>query len=608
MDWLKSTYSGDLQEYIKNSRRVMLDLESVNIIVPTELLSFTILGKLSKDSKLHQYMEVLTLNNELVEKPDLNCKISTITHDSKKQISLPLHLLTSLNPWGHTRLPITVLTESTIRTAPIILRKNSLLNTHTYYHLAFIKGKNLPCSGQFLIIDCGTTHHMFNSKEMFVHFKETPNILVSSGDSYSFIWSNDIGKVNILCNGKTLHLKNCLYVPKLNFNLIRLLELCQENISIKHTYNSFTLESNGTTILKGKISNNLIQVNYSSPNALTTLSSPNLWHSRLGHPGSAPLKSMGLPPLHLTCQVFQLNKATLLPFEGEFKHLSQQLDCVHIDLVGPVFPPSISGYQYFLTIVNQFTSFKSMGLIKLKSESFDQFVIVKNSMENLHYCKLKKLVSDQGWEFLNHRFTTLANSKGFIHHFSPADTPQHNGLAEPANQTILEKAQCMLNGSKLPNNYWAEAVLTATMLSNLIPTPSRQNLSPYVLWKGVPPRIKRLQLGPTGSEGILLGYENDNTCYWILCLSDRKVIISRHITFYEESFPSLGSSCPEPLTITCKASRTYSELVDETQPEESAVVDETAAPCSNDSPTPAAEQSSESALNQEPCCINFDQQ
>ncbi|MBW0533782.1 hypothetical protein O181_073497 [Austropuccinia psidii MF-1] len=120
---------------------------------------------------------------------------------------------------------------------------------------------------------------MFNSKEIFVDFKETPNISVSTGDSSSSLWSIDIGTVNILCNGKTLSLKNCLYVPKLNCNLISLLELCQENVSIKRIHNSFTLESNGTTILKGTISNNLMQVDYSSPSTLTTLSSPNLWHS-----------------------------------------------------------------------------------------------------------------------------------------------------------------------------------------------------------------------------------------------------------------------------------------------------------------------------------------
>ncbi|MBW0526856.1 hypothetical protein O181_066571 [Austropuccinia psidii MF-1] len=319
---------------------------------------------------------------------------------------------------------------------------------------------------------------------------------------------------------------------------------------------------------------------------------------------------MGLPSLQKACQVCKFNKAALLPFKDEFKHVSRPLVCVHIDLIGPIFPSSISSSQYFLTIVYQFTSFKTVCLLKTKSDVFEQFVIVKNLMENLHNQKLKKLVSDRGGEFVNHRFTSLENSKGFVHHFSPAETPQHNGFAKRANRTILEKAGCLLNGSNLPRNYWAESVLTATILCNLILNPSGHNLSPYAMCKGVPPCIKKLQtfscraivtlsrthcewkLAPTGVEGILLGYENDNTSYQILHLSDRKVIISSHVTFDENCFPSLQVTSAIPLTITWGASRMDSGLVDEVQPDDAVVVDKThsaeiPAPCL-DVPNPPA--------------------
>ncbi|MBW0557472.1 hypothetical protein O181_097187 [Austropuccinia psidii MF-1] len=184
----------------------------------------------------------------------------------------------------------------------------------------------------------------------------------------------------------------------------------------------------------------------------------------------------------------------------------------------------------------------------------------------------------------------------------------------------------MLNGSNLPACYWAKAILTASMLWNLIPTPSRHNLSPYALWKGVSPRIKRLcifgcraiisipkshcdwKLGPTGSEGILLGYENDNTSYRILRLSGKKVVISRHVTFDKNSFPSLRDTPSEPLTINWEASRTDSGLVDEAQPEEAAVVDEThseetAAPSVNNSPVPLTEDPPGPIPDQAPHCI-----
>ncbi|MBW0511056.1 hypothetical protein O181_050771 [Austropuccinia psidii MF-1] len=105
MDWLKSTYSGDLQEYINNSCRVMLDLESVNIIVTAEPLSFTILGKLSSNPKLHQYIEVLTINDNLVEKPDLILsKLQDFYNNSRlKETNLPAtastHLSESSGPY-----------------------------------------------------------------------------------------------------------------------------------------------------------------------------------------------------------------------------------------------------------------------------------------------------------------------------------------------------------------------------------------------------------------------------------------------------------------------------------------------------------------------------
>ncbi|MBW0510889.1 hypothetical protein O181_050604 [Austropuccinia psidii MF-1] len=71
MQWLNSTYNRNLQEYIDKSRMLMMSLETVNIHVPAELHIFTILGKLSGNPKIHQFVEVLSLNKDLVEKPEL---------------------------------------------------------------------------------------------------------------------------------------------------------------------------------------------------------------------------------------------------------------------------------------------------------------------------------------------------------------------------------------------------------------------------------------------------------------------------------------------------------------------------------------------------------
>ncbi|MBW0567350.1 hypothetical protein O181_107065 [Austropuccinia psidii MF-1] len=235
---------------------------------------------------------------------------------------------------------------------------------------------------------------------------------------------------------------------------------------------------------------------------------------------------------------------------AENPHAVQLLDGIHLDLIGPIVPASVSSCQYVLTIVDQATLFRIVGLLKKKSEALDQFSLVKIFMENQQDSKIKRVVSDRGGKFLN-KFKELSEKHGFVHIFSPPKTPQHNGYVERANRTIIEKTRCLLGSSNLPNHYWAEAMSTATLLSNLILTPSRVNKSPYSLWTNPSPQVRCLafistpknhrswKLGPAGTEGILLGYENENTSYRILQVSDAKIIITKHATSNENKFPKL---------------------------------------------------------------------
>ncbi|MBW0538010.1 hypothetical protein O181_077725 [Austropuccinia psidii MF-1] len=366
-----------------------------------------------------------------------------------------------------------------------------------------------------LIIDCGATHHMFNSESFFSSINKTPPMKVSTGDSESSLRAKGVGTVTISCNNHFITLSNCLFVPNLNCNLISLLELFKGKLTINCINDQFTLESNNDITISGKIQNNLMKIEYQIPKSFATRFLDNRWHLRVGHPSNQVIKSMGLPHSDSPCKSCDLNKMCHLPFDNQFEH---------------------------------------------KSEAYDQFIIVKRMMENLHDRSIKKLVSDRGGEFLNEKFKKLSEEQGFIHFFSPPETPQHNGFAERANQTILEKAWCMLSTSNLPNCYWAEAVNTATLLSNFTPMPSRMNNCPFSLWKKTGPRIKKTRifgcraivsipkshrewkLGPSGSEGIMLGYENEGSCYRVLRLNDHKILISRHVKFDESTFPSLPSS------------------------------------------------------------------
>ncbi|MBW0536480.1 hypothetical protein O181_076195 [Austropuccinia psidii MF-1] len=584
MQWLRSSYDGNLQNYINNSRILMMSLETVNINIPAECHSFTLLGKLSGDPKIHQFVEVLSLNEELIQQPELVLERLQEFHDNSKtqlsnQVSAPTALVSESahpykityyctngkhNPMCTTHTKESCFAENAHLRPPYQLNesKNRPYQSPTA-HLStaqvLMSGKGIEILPQELIIDCGATHHMFNSRSLFSSFAETSPIGVCTGDSSSSLLSKGSGTVDILINNQVFSLKDCLLVPNLNCNLISLLRLSDGNLAISRSGTFFTLKSDEKFEIKGKIVNNLMRVEYTLPAVLATGNVIEPWHQQLGHPGNQIIKSMGLPTQSAPCSICDLNKIHKIPFNHQFERANKPLDCVHIDLVGPISPSSLSGNRYFLTVVDQSTSFKIVCLLKHKSEALKQFVIVKNYMENLHDRSLKKLVSDRGGEFLNNDFKLLAETQGFVHVFSPPDTPQHNGYAERANRTILEKTRCLLNSSGLPNYYWAESLNTAVFLSNLIPTPSRFNLSPYSLWRGNPPRIKKLcvfgcraivsiprnhqewKLSPAGEEGVFLGYENDNSAYRILRLCDKKVLISQHVRFDESDFPFVKS-------------------------------------------------------------------
>jgi hypothetical protein len=46
MQWSNLAYKGKFQDYINKTRSSLLDIESVDIAIPKELISYLILGKL----------------------------------------------------------------------------------------------------------------------------------------------------------------------------------------------------------------------------------------------------------------------------------------------------------------------------------------------------------------------------------------------------------------------------------------------------------------------------------------------------------------------------------------------------------------------------------
>ncbi|MBW0491927.1 hypothetical protein O181_031642 [Austropuccinia psidii MF-1] len=128
-----------------------------------------------------------------------------------------------------------------------------------------------------------------------------------------------IGTVKILNHNNKLTLKECLYVPKLKCNLISLLELFKEKLTVNCKDNVFSLNSKGKVIMHGKIINKLMVINFTILKTLLTNQINNLWHNKLGHPRDSVLKQLALPTTQDNCLVCETKKAHKKPFKSNFE-------------------------------------------------------------------------------------------------------------------------------------------------------------------------------------------------------------------------------------------------------------------------------------------------
>jgi hypothetical protein len=160
----------------------------------------------------------------------------------------------------------------------------------------------------------------------------------------------------------TFALNNVLVVPSIVQNLLSVRQFIRDNsCSIEFDAFGFSVKdiSTGRVILRCNSDGDLYTLQPSTASALVTASTT-LWHQRLCHP--APATVARLNKQHLLscnnsgrslCHSCQLGKHARLPFVSSTSRTAAPFELVHCDVwTSPV--PSISGYSYYLVILDDF--------------------------------------------------------------------------------------------------------------------------------------------------------------------------------------------------------------------------------------------------------------
>ena len=113
------------------------------------------------------------------------------------------------------------------------------------------------------------------------------------------------------------------------------------------------------------------------------------------------------------------------------------LELVHTDVCGPFRTTHRNNERYFVSFIDDYSRYAYVYLMKHKHETFEMFKEFQNEVENQLGKTNKILRSDRGGNYLSSKFINHLIECEIVSQLTPPSTPQHNGVSERRNQTLL---------------------------------------------------------------------------------------------------------------------------------------------------------------------------
>jgi len=166
---------------------------------------------------------------------------------------------------------------------------------------------------------------------------------------------------------------------------------------------------------------------------------------------------MRLIPIIITencskCNVSVEAKFAKKPFNSITTKRTKLLEFVHSDLADFKNTMSKVGKKWYITFVDDFSSYTKVYLLKSKDEVEEMFLKYKAEVENQLDQKIKRFRSDKGREYDTNYLTIFYEKNVIVHETIAPYTPQQNGVAERKNRTLKEMINAMLISSGLLDN------------------------------------------------------------------------------------------------------------------------------------------------------------
>ncbi|GJS90266.1 retrotransposon protein, putative, ty1-copia subclass [Tanacetum coccineum] len=294
-----------------------------------------------------------------------------------------------------------------------------------------------------------------------------------------------------LPSGLEIVLNNCHYAPSITRGVIYVSRLYEDGFINCFVNNTIQVSRNNMVYFSAIPKDGIFKIDlsnsYTNDSSICVISNKRvkvdldyafLWHCRLGHISKKRIEKLqndGL--LNSTdhrafekCVSCMSGKMTRKPYTHQVERAKDLLGLIHIDVYGPFKIMSRQGASYFVTFTDDFSRYGYVYLLKHKHEVFETFKVFQKEVENQLGKTIKSLRSDRGGEYISKKFLDHLKDHGIIAHHTPPYTPQHNGVSQRRNRTLLDMVRSMMSQTTLTKSFWDYALETATRILNMVPT------------------------------------------------------------------------------------------------------------------------------------------
>nr|GEX46206.1 hypothetical protein [Tanacetum cinerariifolium] len=344
-----------------------------------------------------------------------------------------------------------------------------------------------------------------------------------------------IGEFHLcLPSGLVLILHNCYYAPSITRGIISVSRLYKDGFVNRFENDNTILVSKNNLVYFSAISrDDIYEIDLSSSNtndssmyvvsnkrAKLNLDSYFLWQCRLRHISKKRIEKLQHDGLLNSndiksfekCVSCMSRKMERKPYSHQVERAKDLLGLIHTDVCGPF----------------------------------------RTEVENQPRKTIKSLRSDRGGEYMSQEFLDHLKEHGIIAHRTPPYTPQHNGVSERRNITLLDMVRSMMSQTTIPKSFWDYALESVARILNMVLT-KKVKKTPYEVWHGQAPKLfylkvwgcealvkrdtltKQDKMKPMSIKCIFVGYLKETMIYSFYYPPENKVFVARNVEFFENS-------------------------------------------------------------------------